>query len=755
MSLVLAAAFLPLLSGCGDESSSIIPRTLDLREVQQETASLDDLPECEPERTGELAKVKDLYYTCFGMAWEPVDDFVAGVCNIYACGDDAEGEMVYVESGKVAYRCGSGKWKDASGEMFTDSAFIDCYVAAIVTAKVDVLDSLKNCSERREGDLAYVADEIYACASRKWIKQQGTVVSEDNLGECGSDKNMYVLSKMASYTCKDGRWFRVGAPQTPDVKSSSSSEPPSSSSEVVAEPPSSSSEVVEKPVSSSSETVVEVVTTTDTTKVRGVCIASRSNASIGDSVSYVFYNMGGTPVSYSWYFGEKGTPVGGSDVSPVVTYSGGGNHRAMLVLNEGLPSQSDVITCTGVKIPGIPITGCKCGVSKVSTLVSPAYPDSVVWTVSGCQGGNRIVYDWDLPSGEAASRGNTLTAVISIPGNYAPTVTAINDDDEMQDVACPAVSAAEKKDISASCEIDFKDRFGTGDNGFTVVVRDFRNADYVTELPLTLTSDYGYSFDGTAVCASSGETYYDGKYVSTCYYWGYNENSYEIPQPDVPGRHIYSISTGGDEVCEVTSPVSCAPVSGSVARYDTARWSVRGIGDYREGSYQWKFIDSDSNITYSTEPVPRVTFPEKGRVYASLVLDEGEATEANLNCSSISVVGRPILDCECLVELVSDTNNLSLVDEVQYKWTVAGCTTTAPPLLYYWPNGYEQSGIDSASVVRSFTKVGTYSPTVNVVNGDSTVARMACESASVINKAPANPIAPADSTDNLLDDITE
>jgi PKD repeat protein len=182
---------------------------------------------------------------------------------------------------------------------------------------------------------------------------------------------------------------------------------------------------------------------------------------------------------------------------------------------------------------------------------------------------------------------------------------------------------------------------------------------------------------------------------------------------------------------------------------------VRGVGDYREGSYQWKFIDSDSNITYSTEPVPRVTFPEKGRVYASLVLDEGEATEANLNCSSISVVGRPILDCECLVELVSDTNNLSLVDEVQYKWTVAGCTTTAPPLLYYWPNGYEQSGIDSASVVRSFTKVGTYSPTVNVVNGDSTVARMACESASVINKAPANSIAPADSTDNLLDDITE
>ena len=729
-------ALLPLFSACGDDTSSAGSHTPDNHGAQGEYASVNELPECTSENSETLVKVKDSYYTCFDNVWEQVDDFAAGVCNIHACGSDAEGELVYVEQGKEAYQCKSGAWKNSSDKSFSDSAFIECYVAAILTAKAPSVDSLKSCTETREGDLAYVAEDLYACASRKWLKQQDLVVSVSDLGTCSDDKSVYVLSKLASYTCKDGNWYRTGESSPKQSSSSSRKEDPVTSS------------------SSSSETVV-IVPTNDSTKVRGVCVASKSNIESGDSVSYVFYNMGGTPVTFGWIFGEKASLPSSDEVSPTVTYYGGGSHRAQLIVNKGLPSESDVIVCSGVKIPGVPIKNCKCNSDIKSVRVSTAFPDTATWYVSDCEGGTDFVYEWYLSNRTKSTilNGDTFQAIIDYNGKYAPVLTAINNDDEMMDVTCPTVNAMERQDISATCEVFFGDRYygnKAGADDFIIEMRDLRNANFVTQLPIALTSDYGYSADYTVKCASSGETYYDGEYIPVCYYWGYNENSYAIPKPDVPGRHTYTLSTEGDVICTVKSPVTCGPANGYITRFDSTQWKIRGIGNYTEGTYLWTFVDSDSNIVQSTEMEPKFSYPEMGTVSASLTIDEGKDTEITLTCSGLSISGRPILGCECTSELVSDTNDLGAIDEVVYKWTVAGCKDYgAAPLTYSWDEDYTQDAEDSTIATRAFSETGEFTPIVQVINADSTVANVRCDTVSVISIIPENPI------DSTLTDSTE
>lgn len=674
-----------------------------------------------------------------------------GVCNLPQCTANAEGDSFYVGKSRVVYRCEAGKWLDDEGASFSDTAFVNCFVATFVKESAASVDKLSGCSSKKEGDLAYVQNKLYACTSKEWVPQKTVVVSEADLGECSKNGTYaYVLSKMQSYACKDGHW--QGGDDSVDAK------PTSSSSEGKSKASSSSKK---ESSSSSEEPYSSAEPVDDGTPVRGVCIASRSDIESGDSVSYVFYNMGGTPITFSWFFGEKASPIASNDVSPTTTYYGGGNHRAQLVVNEGLPSESDVIVCTGAKIPGVPVKNCKCNADVRSMRVSATFPSSAIWYASECEGGSSFTYDWNLsnPVKSTAFDGDSFKVVIDKAGKYTPILTVTNDDDETMDVTCPVVNAIERQDVSATCEINFGDRYyysnsiNAGADDFIIDMRDIRNANFVTQLPIALTSDYGYSADYTAKCASSGEQYYDGEYIPACYYWGFNENSYVIPKPDVPGRHTYTLSTEGDEICTVRSPVMCGPVNGSISRYDSTKWHVRGVGNYTEGTYLWTFVDSDSNITQSTEMEPKFAYPEMGKVSASLILDEGKASEITLKCSGLDVSGRPILGCECTSELVSDTNDLGVLDEIVYKWTVSGCKDYgAGPLTYIWDDDFAQDEETPSIAMGSFSEVGEYMPIVQVINVDSTVAKVRCDTASVVNIIPEDPV---DTTGTVVDSLAD
>ena len=528
---VFSAALLLSFSACGDDSSSVDSRTSDNPElVEGNFDSLDELPICGAENRGALAKVKETRYTCFTNAWVPVKEFVAGVCNIRACDDDVAGKFYYVQSDKEAYQCVAGTWKKSTGATFSDSEFVDCYVPAIVTANVDSKDSLETCSSKREGDLAYVAGKLYACISKKWQKQAGVVISESDLGKCTTDGDYkYVLSKSASYSCKHGSWLKDGKAVS-ITSSSSSSKTLSSSSEKL----SSSSPVEEKKSSavesSSSKAPDKEIPVDDGTKVRGVCVVSEKSAVRDSSVTYSFYNMGGTPVTFSWDFGDRASPTTSQEISPTVTYKRGGAYHARLIINEGMESESDTIICSKVNVSGIPVTDCLCETQTDTLQVSIDYPDSATWKISGCKGGQEFTYEWEgsanytwNPSADSSS----IVGVTTRAGLFSPNIEIVNDESESLFISCPAVYV--KGIISATCYMDLRYDEDGNDDGYTFTVSNFKNVGELPSLSMTLSGDDGYSKNVDITARNPN-------------FWGWERASYEIPKSAVPDLHTYTLT---------------------------------------------------------------------------------------------------------------------------------------------------------------------------------------------------------------------
>ena len=704
-SLVLATALLPLFSACGDDDSGSAPHTSDNHGTLENYASVEDLPECSSERLGELAKVKASYYACFADAWTPVDDFAAGVCNIMACDKDVEGDVVYVEAEATAYRCESGTWKNSSGKMFSDSAFVDCFISAILTAKVNSEDKLSNCTEKREGDLAYVSDNLYACTSKKWVEQQSLIISESDLGKCSDERNVYVLSKMASYACKGGQWFKAGSALSPSTESSSSSEQGGSSA---------------KPTSSSSDTAV-VVPNYDSTKVRGVCVASKSSAMKGESVSYTFYNMGGTPVTFTWSFDEDASESISGEVVPSVSYSRGGMHRAILVVNDGMESSSGEIVCSGVKVEGKPIAGCECKTETVSSIVHGITPAEAEWKVSGCTGEGPFTYEWDngATGTDSVAVGKTI-----FYGKYAPTVTITNADGESMEPQCNEITAAEP--TKAYCAVNASYFEIEGISGPT---------NQTPSIDVVIVSG-GDSVAKTIKASVSSTCHYVTDYGYVCgdvYRWDWVHEL--IPLSSV-GYSKYTLLHEGDTVC-VTSLATCGAEANTLYKGMTATWNLM-LGEAGVASaktYSWTFTDDDENVlSTSTDAAPQMELNDYGTIMATLVVDKGLPTENTIGCSDVDVVRRPITGCSCTAELLSESNDLSEVESVSYAWTLSGCKSEgAEPLTYIWDEDYTQDAEDSLKVTRTFAERGKFSPSVSVKNQEGANAVVLCAPATVKN----------------------
>ena len=714
------AALLLSFSACGDDSSSVDSRPSDNPELSEGIFdSLDELPNCGTENQGALAKVKDSHYTCFANAWAPVKEFVAGVCNIRACDKDVAGEFYYVESGKEAYQCESGTWKKATGATFSDSEFVDCYVSAMVTANVGSKDSLETCSSKREGDLAYVAGKLYACISKKWQKQTAVVISESDLGKCSENGNYkYVLSKSASYSCKDGSWLKDGKAVSA-ASSSSSSKTLSSSSEKL----SSSSPVEEKKSSaeeSSSSKAPDIeLPVDDGTKVRGVCIVSEKSIVRGSDVTYSFYNMGGTPVTFSWDFGDRATPAASQEISPTVTYERGGAYYARLIINEGEESESDTIICSKVKVSGIPVTDCLCETQTDTLQVSVDYPDSATWKISGCKGGQEFTYEWEGSANytwNPSSDSSSIVGVTTRAGQFSPSIEIVNDEDESLFITCPAVYV--KGVISATCSMSMRYDEDGNEDGYTFNVRNFKNVGELTSLSMILSGDDGYSENADIS-------------VRDYYYWNWESASYVIPKPAVPDLHTYTLTYGKYDVCSVT-PIYCGASEKSAFRTDATHWGLIGVGDYTATSYLWTFIDGNGNVISSTDAKPEVSFEETGTVYASVLLDEGLESERSISCPNITVERRSISNCSCELNLVSESDSITESNEVVFEWNVTGCESEgAEPLTYTWSSGYDAT---NSSATRTFTIRGRFTPNVTVENQDGSIATPQCPTAVVKGK---------------------
>lgn len=644
-----------------------------------------------------------------GYDWESLGDVVRGVCNLKPCDANSEGDSVYVVSEKQNYYCSRGAWKDSAGEAFSDAQFIACYMENVIQDSLSSRDKLGACTDATEGQLFTVNGGLIGCTAGKWVDVSDAVVTGYDMQGCKSGKYYFVLNTQAVSKCEASAGSSSGT-----ANSSSSG-------------------------------------TGDGAKVRGVCMPSVKQVERGDSVTYSFYNMGGAPQTFSWDFGDVADIESSSERTPTVTYLSNGYFRVGLIVNKGMQSESDSILCPVVRATGKLISGCECTVDKSLTRITREEPDSAVWTVSGCVGGEDLRYRWkdcspisylvvdknlnvlqdtDLDSAWIVSEdGMSVKLVLDSVQKVAPRLTVTNETDEYMDVQCPAVSAVKKERVYAQCSMEF-----AGDTGYTFVVQSVSGADYLSELPMVLSSDHGYSEDVRAKCSIkrvSSDTD-EGRCVS----WGrtmlYNAPaSFAVPIPAEPGIHTYTLTFEGEEVCSARMPVTCAPHKGRVYMNDSVTWNVNGLNGFEPTTYEWTFYKGNIDDDVSIESTPGKVYAESGTYSARLVLDAGLETEMSISCKDVIVNRHDITGCTCgKPELVSESDDITQTDAVTFRWNVSDCRS-AIPLTYTWAEGYTAAESDPSQATASFTASGYYVPEVFVTNEDGSGIFLTCKLATV------------------------
>lgn len=716
-SLVFVFSSLVSLTACGDDGSSGSDSGNGDGAVY---ASVDDLPECTAGNAESLADVDGDYYTCVSKNWEKVLDVAKGVCNIRPCDKSTEGKWVYVYADSSAYQCKSGTWKDSYGKTFSELDFVGCFMNALVKDTVASADDLKNCTENKEGNIFVVGKSMVACYAKSWVGIPGGVVSEGDLPDCSANGYIYVMGKMAVYQCKDGVWYGNGKA----VKQASADVPKSSSSKAVEPEPTSSQSGSDKPSSSSKEVV------DDGTKVRGVCKASTVETTKGKAVTYSFYNMGGTLVSYSWTFGEGASVATSDEAEPSVSYSQGGVHKAKLVMNKGRESESDEIVCPGVTVEATPVTGCVCTTETSSLILKGGNPAEAQWSVSGCRSDSPVTYEW---GGGASGTSASATGQTNSLGKYAPTVTVINDDGGIMEPECKAIPVMEP--LSAKCSF-VGNHFQISD--MTGI------SDEQSSIDVTLVSATGVSIEKTLTGSLTSKCTTVPGYGYKCgdaYDWSWLHESIDV-DADL-GYARFALVHDGDTLCTATA-VSCGPSTSVAHKGETISWNMQSISwpVPSPKTVSRVIIDEDGN----EHSGPTITATKYGVIKATMILDEGLETENVLACPDVSVEPREITDCTCTSELLSESNDLADVDEVSYRWKVTGCTSEdAEPLTYSWEDGYAVDAADQTIVTRTFTEMGSYRPVVTVENQEGEVQDFACK-AGIVKGGTASELVYGDQT---------
>ena len=727
VSLALPCAILLsfLFVACGDDASSASSKEDAF--TAKKFASIDELPECTGDILGMLADVSGEYYACAAGGWIPVDKVVVGVCNIPACDEDAEGASVYSVSDSRIYHCSSNTWKGLDGKSFSEEDFMGCFIESVIQDSVVSADFLKNCNTSREGALSVVGKNLVSCASQEWVDILDKVISEGDLPKCVENGSyVYVLSKLAAYECKDGVWYKGGEPLSSSSKpvASSSSQKTESSSSV--DKKSSSSGKSSSSAQSSSSPVSSVtVPEDDGTKVRGVCMASVREALKGDEITYTFYNLGGTPLTFNWIFDKGSTPEKSGRVSPVVKYNKGGMLYAKLVVNEGLESASDTVVCTGVKVNGIPVTDCSCVPEKSAMVIDgDAEIMPVEWNVTGCSGAGPFRYEWgDTP----VKLDSFVTWLPPGLGSFAPTLTVYNSDGETMEPVCKPVAVTGP--IAFNCSVN--------DVIFSTTYESGANAS-LASIPVTLVSDDGQSADEDILPSSSYTThnYNDGKDYMRYSWVKRTTGATMVLSDSASPLSSYAVIYAGDTVCRASRAV-CGPVEGTSSNFikgDTSLWTLRVDGkQYTPKSSNWT-IKMPNNMTItSSDSTMKIPLTSLGTISASLKASDGKKSRT-FTCSDL-VVRPNVSGCACNGPVLQSESSNIAHDVPVYGWYVDGCESDGEELRYYWyddnPSDFRMYGYDSTSHAY-FYDVGPYAPKVSVSNTYGASQELTCSEAQAV-----------------------
>lgn len=708
---------------CGEDSTES-----KVESIEKKYETLADLPACSDEINLMVAAVGSEHYFCENKVWEKIEGYVKNVCNLQLCDVSLEGRYFYTSESRNVFYCKTGTWKSLNGANIADVDFLTCALKLLVKDTVSEIKSLKSCGKSQDGNMAKVANDIYACSNKEWVKLYDEVITEENLPKCSKDgQYVFVLSKMSAYLCKNGEWSKDGF--VVDVKSStaeprsSSSAPKSSASKSKSADSKSSSSKVKMPESSSDDLAVESSSapwTDDTTKVRGMCVPSKNDVAKGEEIRWKFINMGGTPVSFEWKFSSNNPVEFSNNMGPTINYTHGGFYRASLVLNKGLASESDEIVCSNLNVIGdVPISGCACTSTAEPGAASESKLYSGEWKVTGCEGGEPFSYEW---GNDASGEDSVAVSATAKQGDYAPTVTVYNDDGVSMSPTCPTVYTYEP----------FKMNCNLNDFSANIKVSNYPKGQY--GIPVFERVTLEYILDG-------------GERTPITLVYGSGSVSLNSDYRVYDKFHEMAVFDDGDTACFVFTHLSCSANRSSVQKGEDISWSLSSLQGFDVKSVAWTFTDEQGNTTFSKENNPVNSFQNFGTVRATALINEGSLYEHSVSCSA-KIDYPPITGCECgEPELVSETNDLALLEEVRYKWTVTGCTTAedAGELAYEWDGKYTKEpkpeeitapSLDETpmnSEIFVFSDVGSYEVYVDVFNEYGTKERVTCPVAKVRN----------------------
>ena len=133
------------------------------------------------------------------------------------CSEKREGETAFLLEDNSTYKCHNGKWEMESASVKT----------------VPTMDDLLNCTSKSQGDTVQVVAEnaIYQCIDGKWLKYRTLIdqkQSQEDLLACVPKREgnlTYVADEQTLYQCLDGKWVRYDVSSTvePNKPMSSSS----------------------------------------------------------------------------------------------------------------------------------------------------------------------------------------------------------------------------------------------------------------------------------------------------------------------------------------------------------------------------------------------------------------------------------------------------------------------------------------------------------------------------------------------------
>ena len=320
-------------------------------------------------------------------------------------------------------------------------------------------------------------------------------------------------------------------------------------------------------VSSSSAMLVSSSSLTPATNVDGVCAAAVNPfTGLGKNTptTWSFTNTTtATAETYDWTFDDGASIEISTDATPSVSYSTAGTHVAKLIVNKGKSSASKEITCTSIVVTGTRPSGCECTTTTTGTIdVSKDNPQSVTWTVSGCNtsDGSELTYTWE--EGVTAN-GTSATKSISTGGTHAPKVTVTAESDTV--VTCQAVTATAPATANCYLSGDQNEHWQKHET------HDYSTAPggsfYFAPIDVEGSTEAGISMDVTV----------NGSSTPITVKWGNATAATKLTAPAQEGEFPVTLSHNGRDVCSAMLTVAYPKITSTSC-------SINGSNKFSPGS---------------------------------------------------------------------------------------------------------------------------------------------------------------------------